>query len=82
MADHRRSKCAKRFVADFNGSRNMQFKMFHKACEIFHERGANAREFWNGKFGKDRTSNLKLERIRPEHFPKASGPYLFLRKSA
>src|SRR5690242_20238986 len=37
MADHRRAKRAKRFLADLNRARNVQFYMCHRA-RIFPER--------------------------------------------
>ena len=38
MTDHWLAKGAKRFFADFDRSRDMQFDMFHKGSEIFHKR--------------------------------------------
>jgi len=46
VAYHRRTKSAEGLFADFDGSRDVQFDVRHKACEIFHERMLKGKRFW------------------------------------
>jgi hypothetical protein len=56
MTDHRRTKRAKRFLADFDRARNVQFYMCHKGLILphAHAKGKNGigKTKCRGMFGK------------------------------